>query len=134
MLFFPEEVDVCPETIDLFSQLALARNLTEDRWQPKARVNLNEVGPDAVLESARTDLLVFPVIAKDGRTRYERVNPTEALAELILYAFLFMDPQTSRDNFALLAALVQTTKCYRLYMGLDGAELAGAVDEIVAAA
>lgn len=134
MLFFPEEVDVCAETVDLFSQLALARNMTEDRWQPKARVNLNEVGPDAVIESARTDLLIFPVIAEDGITRYERVNPTEALAELILYAFLFMDPQTSRDNFALLAALVQTTKSYRLYMGLDGAELAGAVDEIVATA
>ena len=133
MLFFPEEVDVCSETVDLFSQLALVRNLTEDRWEPKARVNLNEVGPDEVVEQSATDVLVFPVIATDGKTRYERVGPTEALAELILYAFLFMDPQTSRENFALLATLVQTTKCYRLHMGLDGAELAGAVDEIVAA-
>lgn len=134
MLFFPEEVDVCPETVDLYPQLALARNLTEDRWQPKARVNLNDVGPEAVVESSSTDILVFPVIAGDGITRYERVGPTEALAELILYAFLFMDPQTSKENFALLAGMVQTVKCYRLHMGLDGAELAGAVDEIVAAA
>ncbi len=134
MLFFPEEVDVCSETVDLFPNLALARTLTEDRWQPKARVNLNEVGPDAVVESSATDLLIFPVIAEDGKTCYERVGATEALAELILYAFLFMDPQTSKENFALLASLVQTTKCYRLHMGLDGAELAGAVDEIVAAA
>ncbi len=133
MLFFPEDVDVCSETVDLFPQLALARNLTEDRWQPKARVNLNEVGPDAVVESSATDVLVFPVIAEDGKTRYERIGPTEALAELILYAFLFMDPQTSKENFALLASLVQTTKCFRLHMGLDGAELAGAVDSIVAA-
>lgn len=134
MLFFPEEVDVCSETVDLFPNLALARNLTEDRWQPKARVNLNEVGPDAVVESSHTDLLVFPVIAEDGKTRFERVGPTEALAELILYAFLFMDPQTSKENFALLASLVQTTSCFRLYMGLDGSELAGAVDEIMAIA
>lgn len=134
MLFFPEEVDVCAETVDLFPNLALARTMTEDRWQPKARVNLNEVGSDAVVESSATDLLIFPVIAEDGKTRYERVGATEALAELILYAFLFMDPQTSKENFALLATLVQTTKCYRLHMGLDGAELAGAVDEIVAAA
>ncbi len=132
MLFFPEEVDVCSETVDLFPNLALARNLTEDRWQPKARVNLNEVGPDAVVEASATNVLVFPVIARDGKTRYESVGPTEALAELILYAFLFMDPQTSKENFSLLASLVQTTKCYRLHMGLDGAELAGAVDEIVA--
>jgi len=134
MLFFPEDVDVCAETVDLFPRLALARNLTEDRWQPKARVNLNEVGSDAVVESSNTDVLVFPVIAMDGITRYERVGSTEALAELILYAFLFMDPLTSRENFALLASLVQTTKCFRLHMGLDGAELAGAVDEILAAA
>ena len=134
MLFFPEEVDVCSETVDLFPQLALARNLTEDRWEPKARVNLNEVGPEAVMESCATDLLVFPVIAPDGKTRYEHVGPTEALAELILYAFLFMDPQTSKENFALLASLVQSVKCFRLYMGLDGAELAGAVDAIIAAA
>jgi hypothetical protein len=133
MLFFPEEVDVCSETVDLFPRLALARNLTEDRWQPKARVNLNEVGSDAVVESSATDVLVFPVIAEDGKTRYERVAPTEALAELILYAFLFMDPRTSKENFALLASLVQSVKCYRLHMGIDGAELAGAVDEIVAA-
>lgn len=134
LLFFPEEVDVCPETVDLHSHLALARNLTEDRWQPKARVNLNEVGSDKVVESSPADVLIFPVIAEDGQTRYERVGQTEALAELILYAFLFMDPQTSKENFALLARLVQTVKCYRLYMGLDGAELAGAVDEIVATA
>ncbi|MBI5869896.1 MAG: hypothetical protein HZB44_02900 [Actinobacteria bacterium] len=134
MLFFPEEVDVCSETVDLFPNLALARNLTEDRWQPKARVNLNEVDSNAVVESSSTDLLVFPVIAEDGKTRFERVGPTEALAELILYAFLFLDPQTSKDNFALLASLVQTTKCFRLHMGLDGSELARVVDEIVAAA
>jgi hypothetical protein len=133
MLFFPEEVDVCSETVDLYPQLALARNLTEDRWQPKARVNLNEVGPNSVIESSPTDLLIFPVIAKDGQTRYERVGQTEALAELILYAFLFMDPLTSKDNFAVLASLVQSVKCYRLHMGLDGAELAGVVDEIIAA-
>ncbi|MBE0428765.1 MAG: hypothetical protein IBX61_02710 [Thermoleophilia bacterium] len=134
MLFFPEEVDVCSETVDLYPQLALARNLTEDRWQPRARVNLNDVGSDAVIESCRTDLLVFPVISADGLTRWERVGQTEALAELILYAFLFMDPQTSEENFALLASLVQTAGCYRLHMGLDGAKLAGAVDEIIAAA
>jgi hypothetical protein len=134
MLFFPEEVDVCPETVDLFPQLALARNLTEDRWQPKSRVNLNEVKSSSVVESASTDLLVFPVIAKDGQSRFERVGQTEALAELILYAFLFMDPQTSKENFALLAGLVRSAKCYRLYMGLDGAELARAVDELIAAA
>lgn len=134
MLFFPEEVDVCPETVDLYPQLALARNLAEDRWQPKARVNLSEVGPDAVVESSTTDLLVFPVIAADGKTRYERVGPTEALAELILYAFLFMDPLTSKENFTLLAGLVQSVKCYRLYMGLDGAELARTVDELAATA
>lgn len=134
MLFFPEEVDVCSETVDLFSHLALARNLTEDRWQPKARVNLNEVGPNAVIESSKTDILVFPVIAEDGITRFERVGATEALAELILYAFLFMDPQTSKENFNLLAGLVQSVKCFRLHMGLDGAELAGAVDDIIAAA
>lgn len=134
LLFFPEEVDVCADTVDLYPNLALARNLTEDRWQPRARVNLSEIGPNAVVESSPAEFLIFPVIAKDGKTRYERVNPTEALAELILYAFLFMDPQTSKDNFALLAALVQTVKCYRVHMGLDGAELAGAVDEIVAAA
>lgn len=133
LLFFPEEVDVCAETVDLFPSLALARNLTEDRWQPKARVNLNEIGPNAVVESSPAELLVFPVIAADGVTRYERVNPTEALAELILYAFLFMDPETSKENFALLAGLVQKASCWRLHMGLDGAELAAAVDEIVAA-
>ncbi|MCL4474398.1 MAG: hypothetical protein M1455_10780 [Actinobacteria bacterium] len=132
MLFFPEEVDVCSETVDLFPRLALARNMTEDRWQPKARVNLNEVGPDAVVESSDTHLIVFPVISADGETRYERIGPTEALAELILYAFLFMDPQTSKENFALLASLVQTTSCFRLHMGLDGSELAGAVDGIIA--
>lgn len=134
MLFFPEEVDVCPETVDLFPTLALARNLTEDRWQPKARVNLSEVGPNSVVEESSTDLLVFPVIAEDGQTRFERVGQTEALAELILYAFLFMDPQTSKENFALLAGLVQSAKCFRLHMGLDGAELADAVDQIIAAA
>lgn len=133
MLFFPEEVDVCPETVDLFPSLALARNLTEDRWQPKARVNLSEVGPNSVVEESSTGLLVFPVIAPDGQTCFERVGQTEALAELILYAFLFMDPQTSRENFSLLAGLVQSAKCYRLHMGLDGAELAAAVDQIVAA-
>ncbi len=133
LLFFPEEVDVCAETVDLFPNLALARNLTEDRWQPRARVNLNEIGPNAIVESSKAELLVFPVIAQDGKTRFERVNPTEALAELILYAFLFMDPQTSKENFALLAGLVQKAACWRLHMGLDGAELAAAVDEIVAA-
>ena len=132
MLFFPEEVDVCSETVDLFPRLALARNLTEDRWQPKARVNLNEVGPDAVVESSETHAIVFPVISEDGKTSYERIGQTEALAELILYAFLFMDPQTSKENFALLASLVQSTKCFRLHMGLDGSELAGAVDGIIA--
>lgn len=134
MLFFPEEVDVCSETVDLYPQLALARNRARDRWQPRARVNLSEVGPGSVVESSFADVLAFPVIAPDGKTSYERVGRTEALAELILYAFLFMDPQTTKENFALLAALVQTAKCYRLHMGNDGAELAGAVDDLIAAA
>ncbi|MCL4310188.1 MAG: hypothetical protein M0Z32_05450 [Actinomycetota bacterium] len=133
MLFFPEEVDVCPETIDLFPTLALARNLADDRWQPKQRVNLNAVKSSKVVEASPVDLLVFPVIAADGVTRCERVNQTEALAELILYAFLFMDPQTSKENFALLAGLVQSVACFRLHMGLDGAALAGTIDEIIAA-
>lgn len=133
LLFFPEEVDVCAETVDLFPNLALARNLTEDRWQPKARVNLNEIGANSIVESSPAELLIFPVITTDGVTRYERVNPTDALAELILYAFLFMDPDTSKENFSLLASLVQKATCWRLHMGLDGAELAAAVDEIVAA-
>jgi len=133
MLFFPEEVDVCAETVDLYSQLALARTLTEDKWQPRERVNLREVGADAVVETARADLLVFPVIAEDGVTRYEEVAPSAALAELILYAFLFMDPHTTRENFNVLASLVQSVRCYRLYMGLDGDDLRAAVDGIIAA-
>lgn len=131
MLFFPEEVDVCSETVDLYSQLALARTIVEDRWQPRERVNLREVKADSIVESAPTNILVFPVIAKDGITRYESVPPSEALAELILYAFLFMDPRTTRDNFNLLASLVQPVNCYRLHMGLDGDALAATVDEIV---
>ncbi len=132
MLFFPEEVDVCPETVDLFPQLALARNLAEDRWQPKTRVNLGDVRSSQVIEAAGINLLAFPVIARDGRTRYERIGQTEALAELILYAFLFMDPETSKENFGLLAGLVRRAGCFRLHMGLDGDELAKNVDELVA--
>jgi hypothetical protein len=133
MLFFPEEVDVCSETVDLYSQLALARTMTEDRWQPRERVNLREVGADAVVEVAPANLLVFPIIAEDGVSRFEKVPPSEALAELILYAFLFMDPQTTRENFNLLASLVQSVNCYRLFMGLDGDALSDVVDEIIAA-
>ncbi|MHB1382544.1 MAG: hypothetical protein ACYCXJ_10030 [Thermoleophilia bacterium] len=133
MLFFPEEVDVCSETVDLYSQLALARTLTEDRWQPRERVNLREVGAESVVETAKVDLLVFPVIAEDGVTRFEPVPPSAALAELILYAFLFMDPRTTRENFNVLASLVQSVRCYRLFMGLDGDALATTVDEIIAA-
>ena len=132
MLFFPEEVDVCADTIDLYSQLALARMITEDRWQPRERVNLHEVGADSVVETARANLLIFPVIAADGITRYEKVAPSSALAEMILYAFLFMDPSTTRDNFNVLASLVQSVPCYRLFMGLDGDALSAAVDEIIA--
>lgn len=133
MLFFPEEVDVCAETVDLYSQLALARTMREDKWQPRERVNLREVAADAVVEAAETDLLIFPVIAEDGITRYEPVPPSVALAELILYAFLFMDPSTTRENFNVLAALVQSVRSYRLYMGLDGDALAASVDEIISA-
>lgn len=132
MLFFPEEVDVCAETVDLYSQLALARTMAEDRWQPRERVNLREIGAESVVETARTDILVFPVIAEDGVTRFESVPSSSALAELILYAFLFMDPHTTRENFNVLAALVQSVKSYRLFMGLDGDDLATAIDEIIA--
>lgn len=132
MLFFPEEVDVCSDTVDLYPQLALARNLTEDRWQPKERVNLKDIGSDSVVECEATRILVFPVIAADGVTRHERVEPADALGELILYAFFFMDPLTTRENFALLASLVRNVSCHRLHMGLDGDSLARAIDEILA--
>ncbi len=134
LLFFPEEINVSDDSIDLSAQLALARNITRDRWRPERRVNFSEIGPQSLVESAAAKLLVFPVIAEDGRTRYERVAPKDALSELILYSFLFMDPMTSKENFALLAGLVQTVDSYRLFMGRDGDELAGAVDEMIAAA
>lgn len=134
MLFFPEEVNICEEAVDLFSPLMHTQSNVEDRWQPKASVNLNEIGANSIVESSRAEFLIFPVIAEDGKTSYEPVNPRDALAELVLYAFLFMDPQTSKENFAVLASLVQSVKSYRLYMGLDGDDIAAAVDEIIAAA
>lgn len=134
MLFFPEEVDITADMLDLSSNLAMARRRADDRWQPKERINLSGLGRGRVVESSLADILVFPRISRDGKTSYDRVGGTEALAELILYSFLFMDPQTSKENFALLANLVQTAKCYRLHMGPDGAEVAAAVDDIIAAA
>ncbi len=132
MLFFPE-VPLCSDMAGLNSGQMHAIELTEDRWKPKNGVDFSEVGAGSVIKSCHTDALVFPVIASDGRTRFEGVGQTEALAELILYAFLFMDPETSKENFALLAGLVQSARCFRLHMGTDGAEIAAAVDKIVAA-
>jgi hypothetical protein len=122
-LAFPEAVDLTDETVRLFPDLAdLLGNEKRPGW-PKRQLRAEERFGAEIVWQCRPVALVFPRVARSGRSMLTPMDRGEALLE-ILPNILLTEAASSQQHLEALGELVASCACYRLETGTDFAELA----------
>ena len=118
VLAFPEAVDVSDETaafflrVEFFVALSQTSRLEETADSPDTSL-WHEAGPEA-----RPAAVVIPRISEAQTSVVTRMDPDEALLELIPNALL-TEEVACRADLDALSRLVKSTPCYRLETGRD---------------
>ena len=129
---FPDEVDVTDESARFFPELAaLLERPLEQGW-PKRRFSAPDVYGAVVIEEAAPGLLVLSRVSAAEASALEPIGEEDALLELAPNVLL-TEPAAAQAHLDALGALVRASRCYRLEVGRDLAELAASLRELLSA-
>jgi hypothetical protein len=118
VLAFPEEVDVSDQTAGFFPELSfLLRSPKRCGWR-KRQIHPIQVYGAKVIPEARPAAVVIPRIAEAETSVFARMDPDEALLELVPNVLL-TEASSCRAHLDALRELVTSTPCYRLEAGRD---------------
>jgi hypothetical protein len=118
VLAFPEEVDVSDQTAGYFPELSfLLRSPKRCGWR-KRQVHPIQVYGAKVAPEARAAAVVIPRIAGAETSVVTRMDPDEALLEMVPNVLL-TEASSCRAHLDALKGLVTSTPCYRLETGRD---------------
>jgi hypothetical protein len=120
---FPEAFDLTDETVRLFPELGDLLGAEKRRGWPKRELRVEERFGTEVVWECRPVALVFPRVARSGRSRLTPLDPGEALLEL-LPNVLLTEATSSQQHLEALARLAAGCACYRLETGTDFEDLA----------
>jgi hypothetical protein len=118
VLAFPEEVDVSDQTAGFFPELSfLLRSPKRCGWR-KRQIHPIQVYGAKVAPEARPAAIVIPRIAEAETSVVTRMDPDEALLEMVPNVLL-TEENSCRAHLDALRELVTSTPCYRLETGRD---------------
>jgi len=130
ILAFPEELDVCDDTLNFFPELSfLLRSPKVPGW-PKRQVHPEEVFGVRTCQEASPAAIVVPRITSSGKSVVRPIDADEALLEIVSNVLL-TDARSSRAHLRMLTELVLSTPCYRLETGRDFDRLPGLFRELL---
>ena len=118
VLAFPEAVDVSDQTASFFPELSfLLRSPKRCGWR-KRQMHPTQVYGAKVAPEARTAAVVIPRISEAEISVVTRMDPDEALLEMVPNVLL-TEASSCRAHLGALSKLVTSTPCYRLDTGRD---------------
>ena len=118
ILGFPDESDVADETVSMFPELRAALNPAGLRVGPKSQIRVEEFYRADLIWGCRPAVVIFPRIGQSDRSELTRLDPDEALLELLPNLFL-TEAASSQAHLNALTRLAQEARCYRLETGRD---------------
>lgn len=127
---FADELDITDTTAAMFAQLDHLVGKPTWGGRPKHQLRCEAIGMLPV-PSASPALLVFPHLTHQPRSTTERMEPAEALLEIVPNVLL-TDPLSSQAQLAMLGSLVETVPAVRLHLGTDLDDAVCVVEEILA--
>jgi len=118
VLAFPEQIDVSDHTAGFFPELSfLLRSPIPSGWR-KRQIHPIQVYGARVVPEARPAAVVIPRIAEAVTSVVTRMEPDEALLEIVPNVLL-TEANACRAHLGALSQLVKSTPCYRLETGRD---------------
>jgi hypothetical protein len=118
VLAFPEEVDVSDETAAFFPELSFLLSAPKRCGWRKKQIHPMQIYGAKVAPQARPAAVVIPRIAKSESSVVTRMDPDEALLEMVPNVLL-TEANSCRAHLDALSELVTSTPCYRLETGRD---------------
>lgn len=123
VLAFPEDINVCPDSLRFFDELAFFSDRTPNE-RNKFSFPAEKLFPNALVERATPRLLVFPRIAHTPNSSLERISQTEAFIALLDHSLPPLNRRLARAHFETALNTVAACRCYRLHTGRDPQEAA----------
>ena len=118
VLAFPEEVDVSDQTAAFFPELSFLLSAPKRCGWRKRQIHPIQVYGAKVAPEARPAAVVIPRIAESETSVVTRMDPDEALLEMVPNVLL-TETNSCRAHLDTLRGLVASTPCYRLETGRD---------------
>jgi hypothetical protein len=118
VLAFPEEVDVSEQTAAFFPELSFLMSAPKRCGWRKRQIHPIQVYGAKVAPEARPAAVVIPRIAESETSVVTRMDPDEALLEMVPNVLL-TETNSCRAHLDTLRGLVASTPCYRLETGRD---------------
>lgn len=131
LLAFPERIDVTERTISFFPELGAALQGDLTTGYRKKQFNPEVLYPGSTAETGQPDLILFPQISGESKSRLEKLSKIRALETLLPHTLVVLDPELSERRFGLLARLVEGAECYTLHFGHDVLDLPRLVDPLL---
>jgi hypothetical protein len=119
VLPFPIRINVTDATVQFFPELRAASEQVLHPGVPKRFFYAEDLYPTAVGERCQPALVLFPHVVDSPQSHLELLPKSRALEALLPQALLVYDQEVARQEFRVLAKLVQQVDCYRLHFGRD---------------
>jgi hypothetical protein len=119
ILPFPIKINVTKATISFFPELRNASDHVLHPGSPKRAFYAEDLYPTSVGDCCQPAMVLFPHVVDTPHSHLELLPKTRALEVLLPQALLVYDPEVARQEFQVLAKLVQQVDCYRLHFGRD---------------
>jgi len=117
-LAFPEQVDVSDQTAGFFPELNFLLHSPKRAGWRKRQIHPIQVYGAKVASEARPAAVVIPRIAEAETSVITRMDPDEALLEMVPNVLL-TEASSCRAHLKALRELVTSAPCYRLLAGRD---------------
>jgi hypothetical protein len=132
VLAFPDELDVAEHTASFFPELQALRGRRHRTNARKWPLLPEEVYTVDFVSECAPSLLVFPQVSGSEESKLERLDPGEAMLELVPNVIL-TEPQASQEHLDALGLLVRQSRCLRLYTGRDFHRIPALLSEVLLA-
>ena len=129
VLAFPDELDVSEATVSFFPEIEAGLRPEELPGSVKRQLPADRLG-GVVAAGADPAIVLFPRIARGGRSDVEPLTRDEALLELVPNVLL-TDPESSQLHLEMLGRLVRSSRCFRLSASDDFGEVVAVVRELL---
>jgi hypothetical protein len=115
---FPDQIDLCPDTVDLFPELQEVASFELPPGWRKRQIRAEVVYGAPISWTAKPQTLIFPSVSGASSSVIRPLSREQALFELAPNVLL-TDTARSQQHLNALAGVISQCACYRLDTGRD---------------